>query len=125
MLAVFFFFSFSEENQVLYIFTYLNIWMFCTTGSHVGYRAGWLIDHKKIEANHVTSILKTDQAVISDKRSDEQNLSYFPKKYNKKSMYLVGHVAQAFIKSSISYACLVSFLTITLNASFTIFFCVN
>jgi len=50
----------------------------------------------------VTSILKTDQAVISDKRSDEQNLSYFPTKYNKKSMYLVGHVAQAFIKSTIS-----------------------
>jgi len=27
---------------------------------------------KKFEANHVTSILKTDQAVISDKRSDEK-----------------------------------------------------
>jgi len=57
--------------------------MFCTTGSHVGFRSGRLIDHKKFEANRVTSILKTDQAFLSDKIADEKKYFLCPKKYNK------------------------------------------
>jgi len=69
--------------------------MFCTTGSHVGFRSGRLIDHKKFEANRVTSILKTDQAFLSDKIADEKNISYAPKNTIKLT-YLMRHVAQLF-----------------------------